>query len=89
MKSRHRVTVILNEVDIFGNAPLRATVNRTTHVVVRRGATSRSREIEHGPDSRHVFLPRDGVDKKDVNRTLVPRLMAVLLTVKPGVTETD
>ena len=81
--------MILNEVDIFGYEPLRATVRRTTQLVLRFGATKRPCEIEHGPDSLHVFFPRDGVETSDVNVTREPRFIDVRRTEKPGVTDTD
>lgn len=88
MNAGHR-TVILNEVDILGNEPLFATVRRKTQVVFRFGATNRPFDMEHGPDSRHVFVPRDCVKRNDVNVTRAPRDMVVRRTVNPGMRDTD
>ena len=81
--------MILNEVDILGNEPLFATERRRTQVVFRRGATSRPFDMEHGPDSRHVFLPRDCVKRNEVNFARAPRDMVVRRTVNPGISDTD
>lgn len=75
-------------VDIFGYDPDRATVSRRTHDVVRRGATRRPAEIEHGPDSLQVFLPRDGVVTIDVNTVRDPFFTADLFTLNPGRADT-
>ena len=81
--------MIFSDVDIFGYEPLLATVNFTTHVVFLRGDTNRPFEIEHGPDSLHVFFPFEGVDKIAVSVVRDPRVTVVRRTVKPGVAATD
>lgn len=76
--------VTFNEVVIFGYDPAFATVSFTVHDVTRLGATNRPEEIEHGPDSLHVFFPFDGVDRSDVNVVREPFFTADFFTVNPG-----
>lgn len=75
-------------MDIFGYPPDFATVSFRTHVVARFGATSRPDEIEHGPDSLHVFFPREGVLMRDVNRVRAPFFNVDAFTSNPGSADT-
>lgn len=56
----------------------------TEHVVLRFGATKRPDEMEHGPDSRQVFFPLDGVERNEVSVVRLPRFTTDRLTVNPG-----
>lgn len=82
------LTVTFTVVDIFGYDPDRATVSRRTHDVVRRGATSRPAEIEHGPDSLHLLFPFEGVVTIDVNNVRVPFFTLDFFTLNPGRADT-
>ena len=53
-------------------------------MVFRFGATNLPERIEHGPDSRHVFLPFDDVLIIDVNLVDKPFLTIDFLIVNPG-----
>ena len=73
-----------NVVDIFGYEPDLATVNFTTHVVFRFGATRRPLEMEHGPDSLHVFFPFDGVVRMVESEVLEPFVTIDFFSTNPG-----
>ncbi len=73
-----------NVVDIFGYDRYLATVNFNKHVVLRFGATRRPLEMEHGPDSVHVFFPFDGVVMMEENKVLEPFFTIDFFTTNPG-----
>lgn len=78
------LTATLTVVDMAGHDPDFATRNTTVQVVARAGATRRPAEMEQAPDSRHVFLPRDGVVTIEVSDVRDRRATVDRLTVNPG-----
>lgn len=77
-----------NVVDIFGYEPDFATVSFRMHDVVRRGATNRPDDNEHGPLSLHVFRPRDGVVSKEESSEREPFVTVDFFTANPGRADT-
>ena len=67
-----------------GYVRYRATLSFSVHVVAFFGATNRPNEMVHAPDSRHVFLPFDGVTIIVVNVVRDPLFTTDLFTTNPG-----
>ena len=71
-------------VDIAGYFFVFATFSVTMHFVAFEIATSRPDEMEHGPDSDHVFFPVEIDFINHVNGVLDFFAITVFNTVNPG-----
>lgn len=71
-------------VDIAGYFDVFATFSVTTHLVALETATNRPDEMEHGPDSDHVFFPVEIDFTNHVNGVFDFFATTVFRTVKPG-----
>jgi hypothetical protein len=71
-------------VDIAGYFDVFATFSVTTHLVALEIATNRPDEMEHGPDSDHVFFPVEIDFTNHVNGVFDFFATTVFRTVKPG-----